>query len=210
MTDNETQLQWHHVADVKDLPEGRVMTVTAGTRSMALTRVNGQFSAMENHCPHQGGPLGEGSIETDEHGKCWLRCPWHGWDFDPVTGVSPGGHEDSGQALFPVKVHGDEIHVGLEQEPERERTVTDVMAETLVNWGLKSVFGMVGHSNLGLADAIRLQEKAGAINYYGIRHEGATAMSSKSVIVNLPCLSFRAMTCGPSPGPDSGVLSVGE
>jgi pyruvate oxidase len=177
MTDKAIQLEWHRVAAVKDLPDGRVMTVTAGTRSMALTHVNDQFSAMENRCPHQGGPLGEGSIESDDNGQCWLRCPWHGWDFDPLTGISPGGHDDSGQQLFAVEIRGDDVYVGLEPEPERERTVTDVMAETLVNWGLKSVFGMVGHSNLGLADSIRLQEKAGTIHYYGIRHEGAGAFA---------------------------------
>jgi pyruvate oxidase len=173
----KARLEWHRVVAVEDLPAGRVMTVTAGTRGMALTHTNGRFSAMDNRCPHQGGPLGEGTIETDDHGQCWLRCPWHGWDFDPVTGISPGGHEDSGQQTFPVEIRGDDVYVGLEPEPERQRTVSDVMAETLVNWGLKSVFGMVGHSNLGLADALRLQEKAGAIHYYGIRHEGAAAFA---------------------------------
>jgi nitrite reductase/ring-hydroxylating ferredoxin subunit len=51
------------------------MTVTTGTRSMALTHVNGQFSAMENRCPHQGGPLGEGSIETDDRGIAGYAAP---------------------------------------------------------------------------------------------------------------------------------------
>jgi thiamine pyrophosphate-dependent acetolactate synthase large subunit-like protein/nitrite reductase/ring-hydroxylating ferredoxin subunit len=142
-----------------------------------LTRVDGEFYAMDNRCPHQGGPLGEGSIEIGNDGQCWLRCPWHGWDFDPKTGVSPGGHEDSGQQTFPVEVRADGLYVGLEAEPPRGRTVTDLMAETMTNWGVKSVFGMVGHSNLGLADALRLQEKAGRLHYYGIRHEGAAAFA---------------------------------
>jgi thiamine pyrophosphate-dependent acetolactate synthase large subunit-like protein/nitrite reductase/ring-hydroxylating ferredoxin subunit len=177
MANTNNKLEWHRVANVSDLPDGRVMTVTAGTRGLALTNVNGQFTAMDNRCPHQGGPLGEGSIESDDNGQCWLRCPWHGWDFDPLTGVSPGGHADSGQQLFAVEIRSDEVYVGVEPEPERPRTVSDVMAETLVNWGLKSVFGMVGHSNLGLADAIRLQVQAGALHYYGIRHEGAAAFA---------------------------------
>jgi len=91
-TDN--QLEWHLVAAVDELPVGRVKTVTAGSRSMALTHIDGGFYAIDNRCPHQGGPLGEGSIETDNDGQCWLRCHWHGWDFDPKTGVPPGGHED--------------------------------------------------------------------------------------------------------------------
>ena len=177
MNKQNEQLDWYRVADVDELPEGRVKTVTAGVHSMALTHIDGEFTAMDNRCPHQGGPLGEGSVEIGTDGQCWLRCPWHGWDFDPKTGRPPGGHEDSGQKLYPVEVRDDGIYVGLEAELQRLTTVTDVMAETMTNWGVTTVFGMVGHSNLGLADALRLQEKKGRLTYYGIRHEGAAAFA---------------------------------
>lgn len=174
---SEQDLNWHHVADIDELPPGRVKTVTAGVHSMALTNIDGEYTAMDNRCPHQGGPLGEGSIEVGAEGECWLRCPWHGWDFDPKTGRSPGGHEDSGQRLFSLKVRDDGIYVGIEADPPHATTVTDLMAETMTNWGVTSVFGMVGHSNLGLADALRLEESRGRLNYYGIRHEGAAAFA---------------------------------
>jgi pyruvate oxidase len=177
MNKDDQERVWHHVADVDELPEGRVKTVTAGTLSMALTHIDGEFIAMDNRCPHQGGPLGEGSIEIGNDGQCWLRCPWHGWDFDPKTGLPPGGHEDTGQTMYPVEVREDGIYVGIEAEAPHATTVTDVMAETMTNWGVTSVFGMVGHSNLGLADALRLQEKQGRLKYYGVRHEGAAAFA---------------------------------
>ena len=177
MTETNRQLEWYRVADLDELPSGRVKTVTADVHSMALTNIDGEYTAMDNRCPHQGGPLGEGSIESGTDGQCWLRCPWHGWDFDPKTGRSPGGHEDSGQKLFPLKVREDGIYVGIEVDDPHETTVTDIMAETMTNWGITSVFGMVGHSNLGLADALRLQEQKGRLNYYGIRHEGAAAFA---------------------------------
>ena len=170
-------LEWIHVSRLDELPKGRVKTVTAGSLSLALTHIDGVYSAMNNSCPHQGGPLGEGSIEIGDDGQCWLRCPWHGWDFDPKTGRPPGGHEDSGQTMYPVEVRDDGIYVGIESESSHATTVTDLMAETMTNWGVTSVFGMVGHSNLGLADALRLQEKQGRLNYYGIRHEGAAAFA---------------------------------
>jgi len=175
---NEKQLDWVKVGQVDDLIDGRVKSVTARNVSICLAHFDGQWAAMDNRCPHQGGPLGEGSIEHGIDGKCWIRCPWHGWDFDPLTGAPPGGHEDSGQTLYPVEIRDDGIFVGLEPEPERERTVTDVMAETMVNWGVKRVFGMVGHSNLGLADAIRLRAADGEISYIGVRHEGAAAFAA--------------------------------
>ena len=156
MSDDSQQLEWFRVANADELPQGRVMTVTAGIHTMALTNIDGEFTAMDNHCPHQGGPLGEGSIEIGNDGQCWLRCPWHGWDFDPQTGLAPGGHEDSGQRIYPTEVREDGIYVGLGAKPARAETVTDVMAETMTNWGVTTVFGMVGHSNLGLADSLRL------------------------------------------------------
>lgn len=174
---SEQELNWHRVADIDELPSGRVKTVTAGVHSMALTNIDGDYTAMDNRCPHQGGPLGEGSIEVGADGQCMLRCPWHGWDFDPKTGRPPGGHADSGQTLYPIEVRDDGIYVGLEAEVTHATTVTDVMAETMTNWGVTSVFGMVGHSNLGLADALRLQEKRGKLTYYGVRHEGAAAFA---------------------------------
>lgn len=168
---------WHKVASIGELPEGRVKTVTVGTTSLALVHFEGQYSAMDNRCPHQGGPLGEGSIERGVNGQCWLRCPWHGWDFDPLTGQPPGGHEDSGQQLYPVEVRKDGVYVAVDDAPEHTTTVSDVMAQTMVNWGVRRVFGMVGHSNLGLADALRRQTLKGNLAYVGIRHEGAAAFA---------------------------------
>ena len=198
-------LDWHHIANVSELPEGRVKTVIAGTKSLALVHFQGQFAAMDNRCPHQGGPLGEGSIETGVDGQCWLRCPWHGWDFDPLTGKPPGGHEDTGQEMFPVEVRNGEIYVGLPQEPDHQRTVSDVMAETMVSWGVKRVFGMVGHSNLGLADALRVQETKGNLTYIGIRHEGAAAFACSGYAK----LSGRPAGCLAIAGPGATNLITG-
>ena len=55
-------LVWHKVAGLEDLPDGRVMSAKAGNRAIALSHFDGQYAAMDNKCPHQGGPLGEGSI----------------------------------------------------------------------------------------------------------------------------------------------------
>ncbi len=170
-------MEWHKIAELEELPEGRVKSAKAGVRTVALSHFDGQFAAMDNRCPHQGGPLGEGSIEKGVDGQCWIRCPWHGWDFDPITGKPPGGHEDSGQTVYPVEVRDDGIYVGLSSEPNHVRTITDVMAETFENWDVTTVFGMVGHSNLGLADAIRRRTQSGNMSYYGIRHEGAASFA---------------------------------
>ncbi|MEL7089221.1 MAG: Rieske (2Fe-2S) protein, partial [Planctomycetota bacterium] len=82
-------LTWHKALDPDELPEGRVTTVTLDTTSICVTHHDGQYGALDNHCPHQGGPLGEGTLENG-----MLRCPWHGWDYCPHTGKPPGGYDD--------------------------------------------------------------------------------------------------------------------
>jgi nitrite reductase (NADH) small subunit len=48
---------------------------------LCVANVNGVFCALDNECPHHGGPLSEGTVEE---GK--VVCPWHGWSFDPSSG----------------------------------------------------------------------------------------------------------------------------
>ncbi len=169
---------WYKVAEPNELRDGEVRAVQAGTQTIALTCYQGEIGALDSECPHQGGPLGEGSIECNkDEGECWLRCPWHGWDFHPLTGLSPGSHDD-GVLTYPVEQRDDGVYVAVQESLEHTPTVSDLMAQTMVNWGVTHVFGMVGHSNLGLADALRLLEQRGKLSYIGIRHEGAAAFAA--------------------------------
>ncbi|MEM7585106.1 MAG: thiamine pyrophosphate-dependent enzyme [Acidobacteriota bacterium] len=190
---------WQKVASLDELPENRVKSVTCGVQTICLTHYQGKYAALSNKCPHQGGPLGEGSIENG-----WLRCPWHGWDYNPLTGKSPGEFDD-GVETFPTEVRADGIYVGFEEDTPHVRTISDVMAETLVNWGIKQVWGMVGHSNLGLADGLRLQEQAGALSYYGIRHEGAASFACSAY----GKLTGRPAACLAIAGPGATNLLTG-
>ncbi|MEZ5410385.1 MAG: thiamine pyrophosphate-binding protein [Acidimicrobiales bacterium] len=166
---------WHRVAGPDELGEGRVRTVTVGRRSLALCRVaDGRYGALDNRCPHQGGPLGEGSIENG-----WLRCPWHGYDYSPLTGRPPEGFSDA-PAGYAVEARSDGVWVQLPAERARPRTVSDVLVDTMVNWGVRAVFGMVGHSNLGFADALRVAEERGDLRFVGVRHEGAAAFAASA------------------------------
>ena len=193
------EVEWHRVAGVDDLEEGRVTTVWVGHRSFAVTRHQGEFGCLDNRCPHQAGPLGEGSIENG-----WLRCPWHGYDYDPLTGQPPEGFDDA-PACFETEVRDDGVYVALPAEAPRSRTVSNVMVDTMTNWGVSHVFGMVGHSNLGLADAMREAEERGDLTYIGIRHEGAAAFAA----VAYGKLTGRLAACFGIAGPGSTNLLTG-
>ena len=187
MSSEEKELVWTKVLEANELPEGRVKPVTCRHHTLCMTHHEGRYGALDNRCPHQGGPLGEGSIENG-----LLRCPWHGWDYDPTTGKAPG--YDDGVETFEVETRDDGVYVGVPEETAHVQTVGDLMMETLANWGIRHVFGMVGHSNLGVADALRIQEEEGRISYYGVRHEGAAsfACSAYGKLTGRPaaCLSI--------------------
>lgn len=193
------RLIWHRALAADELPEGRVSQVTCENWTVCMTNVGGTYAALDNRCPHQGGPLGEGSIENG-----MLRCPWHGWDFDPLSGKPPGGFDD-GVQTYPVEVRDDGVYVGFPAPDEHVRTVSDVMAETMANWGVRWVWGMVGHSNLGLADALRRQEEAGRMRYIGIRHEGAASFAASAY----GKLTGRPAACFSIAGPGATNLLTG-
>ncbi len=195
----ETHSRWHRVED-GDVPgEGRVRSVEVGGRTLALARCGARLGALDNHCPHQGGPLGEGSIENG-----LLRCPWHGYDYDPITGQPPGGFSDAVPS-FPVEERADGVYVEVPDPPSPVRTVGDTLVETLVAFGITHVFGMVGHSNLGFADSLRKAEARGEITYIGIRHEGAAAFAASAY----GKLTGRPALCFAIAGPGSTNLLTG-
>ncbi len=195
----DSDLEWHRILDPDELDEGRVTTVTVGRRSFAVSKLGGAIGCLDNACPHQGGPLGEGSIENG-----WLRCPWHGYDYSPIDGRPPGGFADAVEC-FPTDVRDDGVWVGLPRPKPDPRTMSDVLVETLVAWGLSHVFGMVGHSNLGLADAMRKASERGELTYVGIRHEGAAAFAASA----FGKLTGRPAACFGIAGPGSTNLLTG-
>jgi nitrite reductase/ring-hydroxylating ferredoxin subunit len=69
------------VARVEDVPAGTVRPFKAGDEEIALAHCAGGFYAVQQHCLHLEGPLGEGFLEG-----CVLTCPWHGWQYDVRTG----------------------------------------------------------------------------------------------------------------------------
>ena len=87
------------VATVDEIPpSGRKLVEIAG-RSIGIFNVDGEFFALRNRCPHEGGPLCAGTlcglVLSERPGEYHysragqiLRCPWHGWEFDIRTGQS--------------------------------------------------------------------------------------------------------------------------
>jgi len=89
----------HVVGRVAEVPPGTAKLVIAKNREIGIFNVAGKFYALANRCPHKGGPLCSGRITglTQSSGPGdyrlvrsgeFLRCPWHGWEFEIATGQS--------------------------------------------------------------------------------------------------------------------------
>ncbi len=89
----------HVVCRADEIAPGTARRFEVEGRAIAVFNVNGAFAAIADRCPHEGASLCRGHIvglaESDEPGQYrivregeFVRCPWHGWEFDLKTGRS--------------------------------------------------------------------------------------------------------------------------
>ena len=91
------------VAKFDDVPTQTGLFVEVDGQPVALYKVDGKIHAIHNVCPHQGGPLSEGSLNGT-----FAMCPWHGWEFDVTTGACQFNDSIKVQC-YQVKVEGDDV-----------------------------------------------------------------------------------------------------
>jgi nitrite reductase/ring-hydroxylating ferredoxin subunit len=96
------------VATTDELVPGQAKRVEAQGRRIALFNQNGAYYAIEDTCPHRGGPLSEGQVEGTA-----VVCPWHGAKFDMTTGEVLGPPARAGVARFRTRVSGSDVEVEL-------------------------------------------------------------------------------------------------
>ena len=98
-------MEYVAVARTADVPPGTLRLVCAGERYYALANLDGVYHAVDNNCPHLGGPLAKGRLVEGNQ----VECPWHCWRWDLTSGrnIAPG--LDWRLPRVPVRVVGDEI-----------------------------------------------------------------------------------------------------
>ncbi len=92
------------IASLDDIPRqgARVVKTHAGCVAVFRTADDRVF-ALEDRCPHKGGPLSEGIV----HGTS-VTCPLHAWVFDLATGEAQGA-DDGSVRTFPVRTEGGRV-----------------------------------------------------------------------------------------------------
>jgi nitrite reductase (NADH) small subunit len=106
-TTQEIKTYWLDVGPVSAIPLRGARTVKTPRREIAVFRTaSDEIFALENKCPHKGGPLSEGIV----HGRK-VACPLHNLIIDLETGE---GANDQGCARkFPVKVERGRIYLDM-------------------------------------------------------------------------------------------------
>ena len=102
------------VCKVGDIADPGKQIVEVGDRDVVLFHVNGRFYALDDVCTHDGGPLGEGSLEGHT-----IVCPRHGAKFDIRDGRVLSMPATVGTPAHEVKVEGDEVFVKIADRPKK-------------------------------------------------------------------------------------------
>jgi nitrite reductase (NADH) small subunit len=107
---NAISRNWFDIGPIEQIPPRGARLVKTPRRDIAVFRTAGdEIFALENRCPHRGGPLSDGIV----HGRK-VACPLHNWIIDLENGEATGA--DRGCARrFAVKVESGRIYLDMGQ-----------------------------------------------------------------------------------------------
>lgn len=95
------------IAAKSELPDvDSAQEFNAGDHTICIANVNGEYCALDNVCPHQGGPLGMGTVEGTK-----IVCPWHGWQIEAKTGTTHHGIQ--AVPVYELRIEGDDVLVKI-------------------------------------------------------------------------------------------------
>jgi nitrite reductase (NADH) small subunit/3-phenylpropionate/trans-cinnamate dioxygenase ferredoxin subunit len=101
--------EFQPVCRVDEVPDGEGRTMEVGDKLVALFRVNGEFFAIDDFCPHMGASLSGGYVENGS-----VTCPWHAWRFR----LADGAWADNPRikiGCHAVQIEGDQVYVKLNE-----------------------------------------------------------------------------------------------
>lgn len=107
-------IKWHKVASVSQVTEDEPLPVKVGETEIGLYLVDGEIRALSNICSHEFAILTDGFVEGN-----LIECPLHQAQFDICTGKAMSPPADEDVPIYPVKLDGDDVYVGLTEVQAR-------------------------------------------------------------------------------------------
>jgi nitrite reductase/ring-hydroxylating ferredoxin subunit len=102
-------LKFVEVAKKSQIPENGAISVEVEGKRLALMNLKGEIYAIDDDCPHEGGPLSEGQVIGDE-----IECPWHTSHFNIKTGRVTMDPATKDVATYRVRLVGDAVEVEIQ------------------------------------------------------------------------------------------------
>ena len=107
-------MKWVEVGSIEDIPMRGARCVNTPEGRIAVFRTaEGQVFAIEDHCPHKGGPLSQGIV----HGTA-VTCPLHNWVISLETGKAQGADEGTVRTV-PARIEGERLFVAIGAAAEK-------------------------------------------------------------------------------------------
>jgi nitrite reductase (NADH) small subunit len=101
--------RWIRIAAADAVPPREGRAVDLGSHQIALFNLGDRFLAVDNRCPHRGGPLADGILAGNA-----VVCPLHAWKVCLVTGaVQRPGDAAECLATYPTRVESDVVWVAV-------------------------------------------------------------------------------------------------
>ena len=99
--------RWMRVTDRRNIPPREGRSALVGDREIAIFNLGDRFLAVDNRCPHKGGPLCDGIVSGAA-----VICPLHAWKIDLATGqVERPAASESCVRSYPTRLEGDIVLV---------------------------------------------------------------------------------------------------
>lgn len=108
MIDSDVPAGFLRFPGAAEIPPGSARAFAVNRYDVAVFNLDGELFALENSCPHQGGPLADGWMED-----ALVTCPWHGWCFDIRSGKMTLG-DYARVPRFAVLREGLDLYIGTE------------------------------------------------------------------------------------------------
>ena len=132
-------MKWMNVVKTSAIEPGQSIVIKLENKSIAIFNTGKRFYAINNACPHLGGPLNEGTLEDEV-----VTCPWHGWQYDLKSGcpiTTPNVR------TYPLRLDGDTLQIAVTPEaPMRDRLEDTVFNQTVE---ADHIYGILEQVQLG-------------------------------------------------------------
>ncbi|RKU39474.1 hypothetical protein C6496_01775 [Candidatus Poribacteria bacterium] len=132
-------MKWLNVVKTSEIEPGQSIAIKLDNKIIAIFNTGKKFYAINNACPHLGGPLNEGTLEGEV-----VTCPWHGWQYDLKSGcpiTTPNVR------TYPLRLDGDTLQIAVTPEaPMRDRLEDTVFNQTVE---ADHIYGILEQIQLG-------------------------------------------------------------